>query len=286
MANKAPFVINLDSQCNQRCLFCMKQEPIESNRNISYQDVCGEIKKAKNRGYGYIDFYGGEPLTYPFIVNSIKLANTLDLGCYLATNGIRFSSRSYAEVFFSKIKIKEIRISLHSHRAEIHDKITQVKGSFKKTISGIRNIMSLGKTKIRLTVVVNSLNYKDSGKIVDFVDSLGQKDIIFSGLVIEGRIKEHMSLAVDPDLVHPHLLGAVKKCTKLGIGLRIMKMPVCILSGSNFNVGNIIQEEDILNFRKLFFCRDCAHWSICIGFEKHTLKHFDVPSFASLMAHY
>lgn len=279
--NGLTYVLNLDSRCNQHCLFCMKKDMIEENRKLTYKMVCEEIIEAKRKGFRKIDFYGGEPLTYSFLIKAIKFANALGLSCFLATNATKFYSYKYTQLFFSNVRPKEIRTALHSYKSSVHDKVTQIKGSFKKTKQGIKNILKYKKTKLWVNVVITSLNYKDLLEITDSLYKWGVRNIVFSGLVIEGRILDNISLAVDLSYVQPYLLKAIQLCDKLGFEFRIVKLPACIFSGINLKSYQIVQEIGNNNFIKPSSCHHCTYGTICNGLEKHLLMIFGMPSFYS-----
>ncbi|HAJ56654.1 MAG TPA: hypothetical protein DCL35_02665 [Candidatus Omnitrophica bacterium] len=276
--NRKTYILSLDSQCNQRCLICMKKMAIDNKRPLTEESVAKEIKSAKKRGFGKIDFYGGEPLTYPFLAKSIKLANGLSLQCFLATNATKFSSRNFARAFLADIKIKEMRTTLHASSPALHDRITRVRGSFKKTIRGIRNILDLKRTNISVNVVINSLNYTGLDKMASFILGLGVKNITFSGLVLEGELTRHPGLLVDLALIQPHLNRAMTKCLASGAGAKIIKLPVCILNQKLRRPLNCINEINH-NFNKLAACPDCRYNGFCPGVPQYQMKAFGTPSF-------
>lgn len=276
---ESTYLLNLDSRCNQACLICMKEDAIRQNRRITFRSVCEEIKRAKLSGYQHIDFYGGEPTAYGFLADAVNFANSMSLSCFLATNAAHFHSRKYTATFFTKNKIDEVRTTLHSHRSGVHDRVTQVKGSFIKTTQGISNIVNSGRTKLSVNVVITSLNYKDLLFVTKFLSSLGVKNISFSGLVVAGRIKQNMWLLVDLKYVRPYLLQALDICDELNIDARIMKLPACIIHDRHIKPRRIVMERDGCNFMKLSLCRCCLLSSVCNGFEEYSLICFGIPPF-------
>lgn len=192
----------------------MKAEDIEKRYKLTYNEVAKKIIDAKNKGYKNIDFYGGEPTCFSFLKKAIKLANNLGMRVTLATNAVKFSSKEYTDYLFSGINIEGIRTSLHSYKPEIHDTITQIKGSFNKTIKGIKNILRYNK-KLTINVVINALNYKDIVYMPDYIYELGVRGIKFSGLILSGRALINKWLAVDLPSFLPYFLKALIKAKKL-----------------------------------------------------------------------
>lgn len=220
--NLETHVVHLDS-CNQKCLFCMKSEDIARKREISFKDVRQEIIKGKRSGCKKIDFFGGEPTVFSFLKKAVAFAQSEGMFTTIATNGLKFSSAQYADNFFSGLKIDKlaVRISMHSYKPQVHDKITQIKGSHSKTVTGTKNILKYTK-RVGLNVVVTSLNYKDLEKITRFIGDLGVVSIKFSMLNLTGRILKNKILLIEEEKVHPYLLKSImlsKKSKFLFIGM-------------------------------------------------------------------
>lgn len=278
--NKRPdtYVLSLDSQCNQRCLICMKKDAILMRRPLTYETVSTEITKAKDAGFRNIDFYGGEPLTYPFITNTIALANKLSLSCFLATNATKFKSQKFTRDFFNTVRIKELRTTLHSHHPGIHDRITGIKGSYKNTIKGILNILRTGKTSVNVNVVINSLNYKELSETADLILDLKVNSATFSGLIFEGALINNPWLYVDLAKVRPFLLRAFKKCQGSMTDVRLIKLPACILGKNERKPRRLIPEINP-KLIKLHSCKRCSYGKICPGLDSHQIHLFGTPDF-------
>lgn len=204
-------VVHLD-QCNQRCLFCFKGERLQQKVRISYKEVEQYLICAQQKGYTIVDFYGGEPTCFPFLKKTMALAHDLGMGITLATNGMAFSNKKYTALF-SEIPIKGIRTTLHSNKPELHDHVTQVKGSFLRTTKGIRNLVACNQL-VFVTIVVTSLNYTDLCAMVCLVHSYGAAGIKFSRLIDEGLACSNRRLYVDIKKVLPFLNQALAEAMK------------------------------------------------------------------------
>jgi MoaA/NifB/PqqE/SkfB family radical SAM enzyme len=203
----------------------MKARYIKSRCNLTYNTVAKKIVDAKNKEYKNIDFYGGEPTCFSFLKKAIKLANNLGMSVTLATNAVKFSSNEYTDRFFPGVNIKGIRTSLHDYKPEVHDTITQIKGSFDKTIKGIENILRYNK-RFSVNVVINALNYKDIVSMPDYIYKLGVKGIKFSGLILYDRILMNRWLTINISSFLPYLFEALEKARKLGFTyIEVEKLP-------------------------------------------------------------
>lgn len=280
MKNKnQTYTIDLDGKCNQKCLFCMKSHSIGQARYLEYKEVLEKIRTAFLNKYKNIDFYGGEPTEYGFLADAMQFAQKLGLACFLATNATNFASEEFSEHFFSKVIPAEIRTTIHSFKPAVNDRITQSKGSFGKITKGIRAILQHKNVSLWVNIVINSLNYKDLYKTVEFLHELKVKNVNFSGLIMDGRLRHHKKLLVDLMVLQPYLRKAFQLAEDLGMDARIMKLPACLLLAEKLRKHQIIQEHESINFMKLPTCLVCKYNSNCDGIEKYIFLNLPLPEF-------
>jgi len=206
----------------------MKASDMQNRQPLTYNLAAEKIIHARGVGYESVDFFGGEPTCFPFLKRAIRLANKLDMTVILATNAVKFSSRSYTDNFFAGINIRGIRTSLHSYRPEVHDAITGKRGNFHKTVKGARNILLYNK-KLFVNVVINAMNYKDIIAMPDYIHGLGACGIKFSGLMLCGRALTNKWLFIDPSVYLHDLLRALRRAKRLGFHyIEVEKFPSSI----------------------------------------------------------
>ena len=61
-----------------------------------------------------------------------------------------------------------IAIPIHASTAELHDRITQTKGSFSQTILGIKRLLRYG-IRIEIRIVVSKVNCEDINNLAEFI---------------------------------------------------------------------------------------------------------------------
>lgn len=263
-------VINLN-RCNQKCVFCMVSERNRNAPDMTYAMVARQITQARRSGATHIDFYGGEPTVFPFLKKAVELANKYGLRASLATNAVKFSSIEYTDEFFDGISLDAIRISLHSLKPAVHDRITGCRGSLKKTIQGIKNILKHNK-RVRVNVVINALNYKELPSIVRYLHKIGVNRIKLSGIVWGGDAPANPWLAVTSDKFYNYYQKAVKLAR--GFKFRYIeseKLPRCVIAPEHSKVVHYIKEDNI-GFAKTAQCSDCKLLNDCNGFGRHDLN--------------
>jgi len=155
-------VIFVGYECNNNCIFCINWD----KRNIQSRTT-SEIKKemigAKNRGSTYLEMIGGETTIRPDIVELISFAK--DLGfrtIMMATNGRMYSYKKVAREII-EAGLNSIVFSIHGHNANLHDSLTQAKGSFEQLKKGIENVKEMGLKNIGSNTTIIKQNYKKLG---------------------------------------------------------------------------------------------------------------------------
>lgn len=137
--------IELTNQCNLRCTHCYNETIQRQKKNLSYEDFVHTVDELVRFGIKAVQLIGGEP----FVLKEDLLFKMMG-----------YASKSFEEfeVFFngtltSKQHLERIKrdypnckiaMSLHSFIKEEHEKITQVKDSYDKSVQTLHNLQDLG----------------------------------------------------------------------------------------------------------------------------------------------
>ena len=298
--------------CNNRCLHCFMEMTIkrlkenEEPFDKTLSQLKNSIEKHAKDNYETITFTGGEA--------TIR-ADFLELARYVKTQGmsvsIQSNGRAFADIDFTKkiMKIEpdlSVLIPIHSHNEDIHDKITQVKGSFKQTVSGIKNLVESGCKNINLMTVVYCLNYKDLENIVEFVEKIGCKRINMSAPQMEGNpYIDWKKMAVSHSKIAPYLKNAIGRGIVLGIDVKYDAIPFCFMKGyekynSDIEISiipyikgdesiredkkkeSVIFDLEIGRHTKPKVCKSCKYYNVCMGVWKRYPVIFGVSEFKAL----
>lgn len=176
--NKFPLLyLEVTRACNMKCKMCdiwrIKSNP---KKELSTERILELVDEVADMGVKIITLFGGEPLIRKDLLKIIKKINETDIISNLDTNCFLMTEKKSKELY--NVGLNNVSISLDGSRAEIHDYIRGVDGSFKKAIQGIKN---LKKYKINLSVitVITKHNYKDLVNIIKLVYRLGVNSIRF-----------------------------------------------------------------------------------------------------------
>ncbi|MEM5855056.1 MAG: radical SAM protein [Candidatus Aenigmatarchaeota archaeon] len=178
--------------CNLNCFFCPNSTARKSNRLKESEALCKEewlrvVKEAIKMGvHDFVILGGGEPFLKKDIVMEIfRLVKGEYSRAYfeVITNGTLLNDEDIIEIVDKEMST--LTVSVHSITEKIYEKITGSKKEFKKVIENLKKIK---KTKeklnkfmpiVQINVVVNSLNYKEVPKMIEFFGKLGCEYLSF-----------------------------------------------------------------------------------------------------------
>lgn len=174
--------IEVTSKCNERCLHCyiphdtFKPNDIDPALFYNVLDQLYEDCKTIS-----LTLSGGECFLHPEINNFLKYARKKDFIITLLSNMACMTEEHFKIV--KEVEVSQIQVSLYSMDETIHDYITQVKGSHKKTIRAIEKAISLD-IPVQIscpTMRVNWAGYKDVMKWAHEHGIKAQTDFIIMG---------------------------------------------------------------------------------------------------------
>lgn len=156
--------VEVNDYCDLQCKMCYMPG---TERELDPESLTRLFDQI--RGYGVrIEILGGEPLLHPDIVGIVRNAKVHARSplVSLYTNGIP-ATVEMAEGL-AAAGLDAIIVSFISHRPEIQDDFTGVPGSWKNTISGLKNLQSAGLNAYTFTAIHQD-NYRDYREIYHFV---------------------------------------------------------------------------------------------------------------------
>ncbi len=137
--------IELTNQCNLKCTHCYNETARRLKTSLSYEDFVHVVDELARFGIKAVQLIGGEP----FIIKEALLFRMLDYASEsfdefeVFFNGT-LTSRRHLERIKRDYPNCKIALSLHSFIREEHEKITQVKGSYQKSVQTLRHLQELG----------------------------------------------------------------------------------------------------------------------------------------------
>ncbi|MCD6371394.1 MAG: radical SAM protein [Candidatus Aenigmarchaeota archaeon] len=278
-------------ECNNNCLFCYVGDKKGKYPSMTTQQVKEELLRAKKRGVSFIDFNGGEPTIRKDIFELVSYAKELGFREIAVTsNGRMF----YYEWFAKKIidcGLNHAVISIHGHKPELHDFLTQVSGSFKQATIGLKNLKEINPDMyICINTVITRYNYKYLPEILKFVYKFGVDGIEFIFIHPRGNAWKLFDEIVP---TYEEVSKIIPKTVEVGKNLGIKHMffryfPICMMIGnyeylSEFMAIRYLREQhvapdfvdlEVEKGRKLYGrvkgpqCKACKFNSMCEGIWK------------------
>ncbi len=151
--------IELTTACNFHCQMCDIWQT--KKQSLSFNLVKKVLRQARNLGAEQVSFSGGEPLLYPNILNTLKMAKELGYQVFLTTNGSLIDSQTAPLI--TKY-VDRIYISVDGNK-EMHEKI-RGPNSYENILRAIK-LLKNKKILTNISMVVSKINYNQMKSVID-----------------------------------------------------------------------------------------------------------------------
>ena len=160
--------------CNENCKFCPCAKNEKATRMITdIVELKITIHEMKKQGITDVTISGGEPTMHPAFLELIQYIQKQGMMITILSNAETFSNRDFLDAFLKGIDVSGIKIitTLHSHSEKGHEIANQTKGSFKRTLDGLHNLI---KNNVRIIIkhCITKRNYKDLKEFYLFCDNI------------------------------------------------------------------------------------------------------------------
>lgn len=182
LASKKPIDflwLEIINRCNLKCLHCYAKENKPLPNKMSNEDWIKVMVEVYELGCRKIQFIGGEPCLHKKLFHFVKKA--IEIGyefIEIYSNATIFSEK---DLLFMAENNVHLAVSVYADNLEIHDKITQIPGSFEKTIMNIKFAIAKN-IKVRASVILMDVNKNVFDKTHKMLISLGvthiKRDIV------------------------------------------------------------------------------------------------------------
>jgi len=137
-----PFSVHLDLtyRCNERCVHCYLNH--EGGGEMTTNEWRATLEQLAGAGTFFLTVSGGEPLLRPDFFEILEYARALAFCVTLKTNATLIGAREADRICAAGVNA--VHVSVYSHRPEVHDAITLVRGSWERSIGAIQLLRSRG----------------------------------------------------------------------------------------------------------------------------------------------
>jgi len=153
-----PLSVHLDVtyRCNERCQHCYLDH--DDLGEMTTAEIKGILDQLADANVFFLTFSGGEVFMRRDFLELVEYARKLLFNVKIKTNAVMI--HEYEAKRLRELGVEQIQISVYSHRPEVHDAITKLPGSLKRTVDAIRFLKAQG-LKVTVSNVMMTINRDD-----------------------------------------------------------------------------------------------------------------------------
>jgi len=284
-------MIEIADRCNEVCVHCYQVQGQKGEMTTA--EVMRVIDELAELRVMFLTISGGEPTLRSDFLEIVAHARKHKFAVKLFTNGLSMTP-ALAHTL-AELAVAEVQISLYSVRADVHDWVTRVPGSWERTVAAVKYLVA-ERVPVMLKTPVMSFNADECDQYRELATSLGA-DYAFDPGMLDPREdgdrtpealnpseEQIMRVQSDPSLsptmtadtptrsldetvcgactgsVHIEANGEIRPCTQLTVDCgNALTDGVRGALASN-EAGRVIRG---LTWRDLHGCRDCALQPYC-----------------------
>lgn len=218
-------------RCPFKCIMCSSDASIANGKpEIPFEKIKELIEDTKQFGTTDVSLSGGEPSFHPNFIEIVRFIKENGMKPIIYTIGVGFDKEnkvpeSYSNELISLFKEVDAKVILPIHGiGEIHDRITQMSGSFEIEIETIKKLIKNG-IEVQIHFVPQPYNYKDVVNVYKLCNELKVNKMSILRFVQQGRGEEHSDLN---DFQLGSVMGMLYTIRKLCSDLFITKLRIGI----------------------------------------------------------
>ena len=160
--------LDLTYRCNERCVHCYLDH--DDHGEMTTAEIKHLLDEMADAGVFILTLSGGEIFLRKDFFEILEHARRLMFCVKLKSNAVLVREREAARL--RDLNIESIQVSIYSHRPEVHDAITLIPGSLKRSVDAIRYLKSQG-LKVIIANVLMTQNMQDYPGVRALAKELG-----------------------------------------------------------------------------------------------------------------
>jgi len=218
--------LTLTLHCDNRCPFC-PQAHLEM-LFVPSAEVLRHLERIRRTSDSVV-LTGGEPTLHPQFFAVLERCRELGFQRVgVITNGRRCSKLAFARKLLAG-GVNDVAVSVNSHRAQVQDAMSGVKGAFEETWRGLANLSALnaksgGRASLRVNFLLGPANVDHADETARRLVGIGVRTIFFLDTISQEAGKD---IAPYPKV--RRLFEAVSREARFsGVHFRFRGFPGCI----------------------------------------------------------
>ncbi len=160
--------LDVTYRCNERCEHCYLDH--DDHGEMTTAEIKDLLHQLADAGVFFLTLSGGEVLMRRDAFEIIEYARSLLFNVKLKTNAVMIREEEAQRL--RALGVEQVQISVYSHRPEVHDSITKLPGSLKRTLAAIRLLRSQG-LRVNMANVLMRSNRADTEAVHGLAKKLG-----------------------------------------------------------------------------------------------------------------
>jgi SynChlorMet cassette radical SAM/SPASM protein ScmF len=179
----------ISGSCNLACRHCWIEPDFrpdaKNGRFLEFEFLKKAVTEAKPLGLRSVKLTGGEPMLHPRFREIVEWLNGEGMPIIMETNGTLMDDEM-ARFLKSRPAVNFISVSLDGARAETHEELRGVPGSYKRAVAGIKALAGAG-FKPQMICTLHTGNVAQIDDVLNLAGSLGCGSVKFNHIQRIGR---------------------------------------------------------------------------------------------------
>lgn len=278
--HEAAFIVDdcsllmITEACNSNCIMCpMSEDSRKRGRTLSKCELTEKLENLDESVY-HLDITGGEPfLQWELVLQAMQMINERhqNVQVLILTNG-RALSIPFLQEKIRPLLTRNYRfaIPIHADKPEIHDAITQTKGSFFETISALQ-FLSTTNASIEIRIVCHQINKDHIKNTSIFLCQNGLRIAVVNFIAMEMNgtaARNRNKLWINYRDIFKYVEPGIQQLVKYGIDVGLYDFPLCSVPSKYWSIA----KKSITDWKVRYApeCEECMEKEACGGLFRST----------------
>lgn len=289
--------MNLTKKCNLRCIQCFSDSGNLKDKELTTKDMYNLFDSMVENGTFFICLGGGEPFTRTDLFDILEYGKEKQLAVSIVTNGLLLTKEIIERL--NNLDVDYLWVSFEGMK-DNHEKL-RGKSTFDKTIAALKLLKEYYKGRTALRMSINKYNIDEVGELLEIAEKYDIDLVRYTPLLSFGRaVGKDLTINQDEyirfldnmkkiksnkvEIVYPNMPNNKFWIGTNGFGCHCGKEAVwideignyspCIFWGSDFNIGNIKNDDyselwekslEVSNIKGNEICEKCSNYKVCRG---------------------